>query len=506
MSIPPPVRWIVERCLEKQPADRYGATRDLARDLATARDHLSEMLVEPRASAEDTRASRKIGLRERVSWAISAMLLLTTVALLMRTTGAEREPDRSTVRFALPPPDGAAILAQGLEGSPLAISPDGRRLAAVVTDGTGTKSLWLRSLDSLSWRRLAGTEGAFAPFWSPDSGTVAFTRALVRSGLGELGKLQAITIEGEQVRTIADSFGVGGTWNADGVILFTGATGIQRVSANGGEPTPVNSGGLSPQFLADGRHFVFVGMDHDRFGIFLTALGSTERKLLKPLAANDVGVLGFTAPNYVLFVQNRVLMAQAIDISSGTTTGDPVRVAEGVEIRPPSSAFAVSPNGALVYSSASYTLGDLTWSGRDGKSTGLAVARVAAPLFAISPDGGRVLVSRDDTTPHSVWINELSRGGINPGDLQNVRVLCDLVSRRQANCLRLGTRFPAERLRDETRRVRCGRATDASRSSRTTRWIGHLMGSSSCTDRATRKRGKTFGSCRCLASGSPDRS
>ncbi len=40
--VPAPLRWIVERCLSKQPEGRYGTTGDLARDLATVRDHLSE--------------------------------------------------------------------------------------------------------------------------------------------------------------------------------------------------------------------------------------------------------------------------------------------------------------------------------------------------------------------------------------------------------------------------------------------------------------------------------
>ena len=42
-QIPAPLRWTVERCLSKEPENRYGMTRDLARELATVRDHLSEM-------------------------------------------------------------------------------------------------------------------------------------------------------------------------------------------------------------------------------------------------------------------------------------------------------------------------------------------------------------------------------------------------------------------------------------------------------------------------------
>ena len=41
-KLPPPLRWIVERCLAKDPEERYASTRDLARDLAGLRDHVSE--------------------------------------------------------------------------------------------------------------------------------------------------------------------------------------------------------------------------------------------------------------------------------------------------------------------------------------------------------------------------------------------------------------------------------------------------------------------------------
>ena len=47
-AVPPPVRWIVERCLAKAAEERYALTRDLARDLASARDHLSELLASRR--------------------------------------------------------------------------------------------------------------------------------------------------------------------------------------------------------------------------------------------------------------------------------------------------------------------------------------------------------------------------------------------------------------------------------------------------------------------------
>ena len=71
--IPAPVRWLVERCLAKDPEDRFGTTKDLARDLAAVRDHLSEAPV----SAEVPGQHRIEAPRSRRSiWPIAAGVIL----------------------------------------------------------------------------------------------------------------------------------------------------------------------------------------------------------------------------------------------------------------------------------------------------------------------------------------------------------------------------------------------------------------------------------------------
>ena len=78
---PRPVRWIVERCLAKDPEERYASTRDLARDLASVRDHLSETSVSGGlAAAEPARVKRR-------GW-----LLPAAAALVV---GAALGPDRA---------------------------------------------------------------------------------------------------------------------------------------------------------------------------------------------------------------------------------------------------------------------------------------------------------------------------------------------------------------------------------------------------------------------------
>src|SRR5262249_37225898 len=68
---PTPLRWIVERCLAKKSRQRYSSTDDLARDLATLRDHLTEA-VATRAIAAPGRRSRALGLTLAVVAALVA--------------------------------------------------------------------------------------------------------------------------------------------------------------------------------------------------------------------------------------------------------------------------------------------------------------------------------------------------------------------------------------------------------------------------------------------------
>src|SRR5207245_2494388 len=141
-------------------------------------------------------------------------------------------------------------------GDPLsfAISPDGRRL--VFSASEGKSQLWVRPLDSLAPQPLAGTDGASYPFWSPDSASVGFFAD---------GKLKRIDIVGGAPQVLAVApLARGGAWNRDGTILFAGNTGpLLKVPATGGEAVAITrletgqSAHQFPQFLPDGRHFIY---------------------------------------------------------------------------------------------------------------------------------------------------------------------------------------------------------------------------------------------------------
>src|SRR5262249_28920286 len=136
------------------------------------------------------------------------------------------------------------------------VSPDGEKIVFGARDESGKIMLALRALNASAARLLPGTENGVLPFWSPDSRSIGFFSA---------GKLKKIDVDGGPALPIADATGGrGGAWNHDGVIVFAAGVGLFRVSASGGDVSPVTNrqNGLVdprfPSFLPDEKHFVFV--------------------------------------------------------------------------------------------------------------------------------------------------------------------------------------------------------------------------------------------------------
>src|SRR5262245_12534259 len=116
-----------------------------------------------------------------------------------------------------------------------ALSPSGSHLAFAAPEGT-VQWLWVREMKTKTVKKVRGSEGAFDPFWSKDGRHIAFFAE---------DKLLQTDADAQQPATVIASVGGsahggrGGTWNADGVILFRKGPGIRRVNVSDGAATPV---------------------------------------------------------------------------------------------------------------------------------------------------------------------------------------------------------------------------------------------------------------------------
>ncbi|HSB35480.1 MAG TPA: protein kinase, partial [Thermoanaerobaculia bacterium] len=411
---PPPLSWIIERCLAKDPKERFGSTRDLARDLANVGARLSEIesAVEKGERVRGRRWRRR-AVREGAAWVVAG---LSVLALILFSTSGRRAAPARRMRFSMLPPENSAFNFSSSSPGPIALSPDGSRAVFGVRDAAGKELLWVRPLDSLAAEPLAGTEGATYPFWSPDGRSIGFFAD---------GKLRRIDSSGGPAQSLCDApSGRGGTWNREDVILFApdDAGPLFRVSSSGGKAAPVTRVDPSrpgathrwPQFLPDGRHFLFLawtpGRPSDGDGVFAGSLDSMETSLL----LRDVSNAAYAPPGFLFHVREGALLATAFDATSLRLAGTSVPLAEDVLFQPyrRMGTFSVSGNGILAYQGgASLEQSQLVWYGRSGARKEPAGKPGNYSGIRLGPDGRRCAVEISDprTGAIDIWVEDLSR-------------------------------------------------------------------------------------------------
>jgi serine/threonine protein kinase/Tol biopolymer transport system component len=401
--VPPQVRRLLQRCLEKDPKRRL---RDVG-------DVKALLVTEQTAPAKPRRTW--------FPWAVAA-LAVASLAVVVLIHFREASPGFEAVQFALEaPPD--TTFANPYGG--YAPSPDGRYIVFSATANKGGQSLWLHQLDSLGARPLPGADGGNFPTWSPDSKSLAFYAD---------GKLKRIEINGGAALALSDVAGdepvtPTGTWNRDGIILFGSAAGVKRVSASGGpttlltkvEPARKESGHGYPQFLPDGDHFLyFIASDDPNIqGAYASSLRNpSQRRLIFRTDAKAVYVPPRAAyPGYLLWMQDQTLLAQRFDAGSLQLEGDPVSVAEGIGRLTPlpvRAAFWASDAGTLIYFVNAILNRPLVWMSREGRKLGEAAPADNFQQIALGPGATRLAVTRSGPSSGQnnldIWVRELDRG------------------------------------------------------------------------------------------------
>jgi eukaryotic-like serine/threonine-protein kinase len=416
---PPALDHVVKKCLAKDPDGRWQSADDLKSELQWIVEGGSEAGVP--AAVVPRRKNR-----ERVAWAIAA-LAVVAASILAVLYFHQSSPEQAAIRLTVSPPEKVAF------GDPFSISPDGRRLALLVTEdkrfsfsiqgSPRANSLWVRRLDSLDGQPLPGTEGADHPFWSPDSRYIAFFAQ---------GKLRKIEASGGPSVTLCDApDGRRGTWNRDGVIVFSPAFlgPLYRVSAEGGAATPITTldpsreedAHLFPQFLPDGRHFLYYAKSTQRRGNEQIYIDSLDSKLgsknRKPLVSTHwMAAYTPAGGGYLLFIREGTLMAQRFNADRLELSGEPSPVAEKVAEPDPSATtpwnlfacFSASTNGVLAHWNRASANTQLAWFDRQGKQLG-TVGAPGDSSPSLSPDGKRVAITRSVSSNTDIWLLDLAR-------------------------------------------------------------------------------------------------
>jgi hypothetical protein len=431
---PAPLRWIIERCLAKDPDERFGATRDLARDLASIRDHLSDAVV---VSGEAQAASLATRGMRLWPFLLGAGLLAASVlisALLGRN--ARDAPRLHRIHSEISIPEHADFPVVAIPE----ISPDGKSLIWSGSDAGWSGSdvrrvpLWVRSMANDDSHPLAGTENAMFAFWSPDSRSVGFFAD---------GKLKRIDLAGGAPFTLCDipDVGRGGSWNREGIIIFSGGRDgpLFRIPAAGGVAEPLTRldprrGDTThrwPQFLPDGRHFLYMARPpyvSGKRAVFYASLDGRESRPLSlapdvPEAASDPAIQMQTeeianavyASRHILFVQRSTLYARPFNADTGEVTGPARVVAENVGsgFGMSRSMFSVSQNDELVFVGSPSLIGArVEWIDREGRRSSAVPERSAYSDPRLSPDGKRLAVSIEDTRTHQsdIWAIDIGSG------------------------------------------------------------------------------------------------
>ena len=389
---PTVVRSLLRRCLQRDSSRRL-------RDAADARFQIEEALSDS-GNAEPGRATVSGARRRR--WWVAALIVASAAAVAVSLWLSRRPaPDPEEVRFEINAPPTT-------EPTSIALSPDGKTVVFVATSDRQSR-LWVRPLNTVSAKPLAGTENAKLPFWSPDSRSVGFAAD---------AQLKRVDIDSGAVRVLTSGGALGGAWNRDGTILFDPGpgAGLFRVSDEGGEPravtrgTPEANDQWSPQFLPDHRHYLFYATGTAP-GIYGGDLQTSEppRRIVEAQSA------AYASSGHLLFVREGTLFAQAFDPVRLVLAGSPVVIAEHVVEgggTGATAALSTSAAGPFAYRTGPSTARNhFVWFDRSGNAQETIPGSDDFDAFhsSLSRDGSRLAFSRIDGTA-DIWVLDVKSG------------------------------------------------------------------------------------------------
>ena len=401
---PASIRTLLQRCLERNPAKRLDSA-------VAARLEIEDALASPSRLTTAGRAQRRRRVPVGVITAVAGGCAIASLATwaVMRT---EPQPPLPPTRFNItfPPSEPLEFTFRGRE---IALSPDGRYLAY-----QSRGRLMLRAFDQLEGVPLSSVTGGRTPFFSPDSRWIGFF---------EEGDLKKVAVTGDPVITLSRNLGSpeGGTWGDDGTIIVSSQdrnVGLMRVSADGGEATPLTTTAkrrhIHPSVLPGGRGVLFTidANAPEDLEIAVLDLKSGQQKTLLRGGGGveyvDTGHLVYATVGYKGSDRaiSATLWAVPFDLDRLAVRGEPVRVSEALEIHVSVTVnYAVSRTGTLAYVRTRPEARSLVWVDRNGQETPIkGLPPRPYGTTSLSPDGTRVAFAVGDRE-FDIWTWDFAR-------------------------------------------------------------------------------------------------
>ena len=376
------------------------------RDAGDAQIEIEDAIAAPKDSSATQAAPASTS---KLLLAVAAALVIVAAVTLFgwwRSTRLVAQALRPLVRLDVDL--GPDVSLGSIAGADEIISPDGTRIV-YVSQGR----LFTRRLDQPNATELAGTQGAYAPFFSPDGHWVAFFTP---------GKLQKISVDGGSAITLCvANNGRGGSWGEDGNIIaaLNLSGGLSRIPSAGGPPTSVTdlqNGEFShrwPQVLPGGKAVLFTASEaaqaFDGANIEVMSLADHHRKTLV-----RGGMFGRYLPSgHLVYVNRGTLFAVPFDVDRLEIHGTlaPVLAQVGYNANNGSAQLDLSQTGTLIYRSGGAGGGLLTvaWLDGAGKTQPLLAKPGVYARPSISPDGQRLAIEVTEGSGTDIWLYDWQR-------------------------------------------------------------------------------------------------
>ncbi len=410
-NVPVNVEAAIEKALQKLPADRFSSATEFAHALTNPSFRLNTRSAMAAEIAGESAAATRW---KRVSLGLGAALAILLVAALW---GWNRQSaPAKTIRYIL-----AFDSAQALNGQVgrIALSPDGNTFAFA---GGPESRLYVRPRNELVALPLTGTEGARAPFFSPDGKHLGFSTADFQ--------LKTVPLDGGAPVTVTESIvgQSGGSWGTDGFLYIASRIGesiVRVASASGSVATSVTTLDSAtnevyhklPDPLPNGKGLIFT-VYYGAITQGRTSIAVQNFKTGKHTTLVEGRIGRYSPSGHLIYItSNGTLMAVRFDEDKMQIVGEPTVVAQEVRIGTTGSAdLAVSNSGTLMYTvGPSQSNAALVWVSRDGKARQVDSTWQGSFSYpAISPDGKRLAVTYSTVNAFGlrgdIWIKQLDNG------------------------------------------------------------------------------------------------